>query len=179
MENVIIGFIIPALFVIFGVVPAIVKASKSKKSQQASSGNSSSEEPFAEQNTRSSSATQSTQQARRETSLSDEREREERLRRYREKKAAENSKKKAQAAAKGAEKHKQETHSHVGKAEQTYGETGTENYAGEGCEEHYNLRYITEELRSADEFEVSDDVAYLRSVIVLGEIINEPKYKSY
>lgn len=46
-------------------------------------------------------------------------------------------------------------------------------YAGEGCEEHYNMRFVSEEPSYDDD----EELTFLQSAIVWGELLNNPKYK--
>ena len=168
MEN--FEVILGALVLVFGIIPAIIKSVKKSQGANNKANANDNSEPFSEvakqeQSVKAQSA------VRTERPLSDEREKEERLRRYREKKNAQKQKAAPQPVT--------QQHTHVGNAEVAFGETGTEVYAGEGCEEHYSLRFVTQDLFAAEDDEIDAETAYLRSVMVLGEILNEPKYKQY
>ena len=173
------SYIFPAIVALIMIISAVSAASKAKKGAEAarkSQQNKGSDEvfsDFSEPNTVQRPAP--APQTRRPQPVETE---EERMRRAR---AEQQAKARQAEQKKSGQKPKRnpQTHVHAGTAEHAFGEMGTENYAGEGCPEHYNLRFITEELNARSDTEVSEDVAYLRSVIVLGEIINEPKYKEY
>ena len=46
-------------------------------------------------------------------------------------------------------------------------------YAGEGCKEHYNIRFVEEE----DIVEEQNELTPMQKYVVWGEILNNPKFK--
>lgn len=48
------------------------------------------------------------------------------------------------------------------------------NYAGEGCEEHYRLRYVSDQYQEADD---QLHLSTLQKLVVFGEVINTPVSK--
>jgi len=71
------------------------------------------------------------------------------------------------SAQKQAFKHPSQTNS---KTEYVETESG---YAGEGCKEHYNVRFVETEVSVEEKTELTE----LQKYIVWGEILNNPKFK--
>ena len=89
------------------------------------------------------------------------------------------AKKKKQAAAQKKHSHPAATPSVGQKVRQekvvTSGSLGDES--AEGCDEHNDIRYVLEEIQTGDS-EADKQTAELQRLIVWGEILNSPKYKS-